>query len=95
MIPKTPIDITGDDHQHTLASILGVSQCKWFRVTGLSISRCTVGDSTIEADGGGFQVTTTQAFETPPIALGMSFYDLNEWYLLLALNDIASVGCAI
>lgn len=95
MQPITPVDITGDDHQHSLSSILGVTQCKWFQVSGISVSRGNVGDSTIEANGGGFPISTGTSFQTPSIALAMSFYNLDEWFVMFSNGDIASVGCAI
>ncbi len=96
MIPVTPADVTGDGHQHQLSTILGIDQCKWFCVSGVSIGSTAgqVGDSTIEASGGGVQILTGQ-FVFPPIALAMGFYDLTQWYIKLALNDTASVAAAV
>ncbi len=96
MIPVTPADVVGDGHQHKLSTILGIDQCKWFCVSGVSIGGTAgqLGDSTIEASGGGIQILTGPII-IPPIALEMSFYDLTKWYLKLALNDTASVAAAV
>lgn len=97
MLPITPVDFVGDDHQHTLASILGITQCKWFSVSGVQINGASgrVGDSTIEADGGGFIINDGITKVFPPIALAMSFYDLTQWYIILTADDIATIGAAV
>lgn len=97
MIPKTPTDYVGTGHQVTLASILGVTKCKWFQVTGTSIASTAgrVGDSTIEADGGGFPIITSGGQFAPPIASQFEFYDLEQWYIILVTADTARIGCAL
>ncbi len=96
MQPITPADVVGDGHQHKLSTILGIDKCKWFCVSGVDINNPAgqVGDSTIEALGGGVQILLGPLV-FPPIALGMEFYDLTQWYIKLALNDIASVAAAV
>ncbi len=103
MIPKTPVDYTGTGLAVTLASILGVTKCKWFQIIGTNITGVAgrVGDSGVALDvasplvvGVGFPIASGGGQFAPPIALAMEFYDLTKWYIVLTSGDTASVGCA-
>lgn len=100
MRPITPAQYTGTGSRVTLASILGVDQCKWFRVEGAAIGSTPgrVGGSNVAlSPGAGFPIYANSARpqQVPPIARAMEFYDLTKWYIVLSLNDTAVVGCAV
>lgn len=96
MIPKTAQDHTGDAAIHTLYSILGVKQCKWFQVSAVSIASTAarVGDANIALSGGtGIPIGTGGGVFAPPIALPTTFYDLELWYVIAASSDKLSIAC--
>ena len=104
MQPITPQDYTGTGAAVTLASILGVTKCKWFQVTGDAVAGfpARVGDSHVSLDvaspvtaGRGFPIPGGGGQFSPPIALAMEFYDLTAWWIVVANLDIVSVACAI
>ena len=91
-------DITGDGAKHKLTDLLnvgGVSQAaqknwdtKWFQVimtTAAGTSR--LGDVNVSATNG---ITLGQFF--PPIPFATDKYLLDQVYVILALNDVASVA---
>ena len=103
MQPKTPVDYTGTGVAVTLASILGVTKCKWFQCVGMSIASvpARVGDSGVSLDvlspvsvGEGFAIFAGGSQFSPPIAMMSDFYDLTKWYIIAAPGDIVEVGCA-
>ncbi len=97
MIPKTSADVTGDGAAHTLASVLGVTQCKWFQVSAVTIASTAarVGDADVALTSEGFPIGGGGGVFAPPIALPMSFYDLTQWYFIAANNDKLAIGCAV
>lgn len=104
MQPYTPVDYTGTGAAVTLASVLGVNQCKWFQVVGTSITGVPgrVGDAGVSLDvvsplvlGRGFPIASGGGQFSPPIAFATDSYDLAQWYIVLTTGDTASVGCAI
>lgn len=96
MQPHTPEDVAGTGSRVTLASILGVDQCKWFQVTAELVADAPirVGDSGISTSRG-VPIGVGGAQFSPPIAMTMDFYDLTKWYILVQIGDTASVVCAI
>ncbi len=94
MQPYTPVDYTGDGHQHTLASILGIKECKWFQVSGIAIASTPgrVGDATVETIGGGFQINEGFGKVFPPVPFLLEMYDLTSIYIWLAASDVAQIG---
>lgn len=104
MIPYTPTDYVGTGAAVTLASILGVNQCKWFQVTATNITGvpARVGDSGVALDvasplvlGRGFPVAAGGGQFAPPIAHMTDMYDLTTWYIIATTGDTVSVSCAI
>ncbi len=96
MTPKTAADHTGDAAIHTLASILGIKQCKWFQVSAVSIATTAarVGDANIALNTQGFPIASGGGVFAPPIAAGTTGYDLEAWYVIAASNDKLSIACA-
>lgn len=94
MQPYSPVDYTGDGHQHTLSSILGIKECKWFQVSGIAIATTPghVGDSTIEAAGGGFLIAEGFGKVFPPVPYLLEMYDLESIYIILNALDVAQIG---
>ncbi len=85
----------------TLASILGVTQCKWFAVQPLGSSAGRVGDSHVAEEARGIPFdnsagvnASTAGFFAPPIALAMDFYDLTKWFLVVE-EGTAYVSCGV
>lgn len=101
MRPYTPAIYHGTGLPVTLASILGVTKCKWFEVQPISVgaSAGRLGDSHVAIGTRGFPIGDASGAEpgtfAPPIALAMDFYDLTQWYIVLANGDTASVACAV
>lgn len=97
MIPNTPADVTGDAAIHTLASVLGVTKCKWFQVTAVSIASTAarVGNVSIALGTQGIPVASGGGVFAPPIALAMDFYDLTKWYYIAASSDVVSISCGM
>ena len=95
MQPQTAVDFTGDGAAHSLSSILGITKCRWFQVSAVSIGSTSarIGDSNITttrglpigAQSGQFAPAITQDFEP---------YDLTLWYVLVASSDTVAVLAA-
>ncbi len=96
MTPKTAADITGDGAIHSLADILGIKQCKWFQVSAVTVASTAarVGDANIALSTQGFPIGSGGGVFAPPIAVGTTGYDLEQWYVIAASNDKLSVACA-
>ena len=96
MQPITVADVTGDGARHTLASALGVTQCKWFQVSAVSVAStpARVGDADVSSSEG-FPIGSGGGVFAPPIALAMDLYDLTKWYYIAANSDTLAIGCAI
>ena len=106
MQPYTAQDIVGDGAAHTLASLLGITACRWFQVNGVSIASTAiparVGDSSISLDvaspltlGRGFPAGPGGGQFAPPVALGNEVYDLTKWYVRAAVGDTYSAGAVV
>jgi hypothetical protein len=95
MRPHIAIDFTGDGTAHLLSDILGINQCRWFKVYGVAIASTAarVGDSSA-ATSHGAPVTTTIPFETPTNSMLNELYDLTGWYVNAVTSDKIAVIAA-
>ena len=102
MRPVTPAVYHGTGAAVALSTILGVTQCKWWKVQPISSGAHfgRVGDASAAIDAGipiglGIASGAELGFASDPIALAMDFYDLTKWFLFLGNGETASVGCAV
>ena len=96
MSPKTAADHTGDGAIHSLYSILGIRQCKWFQVSAVTIASTAarVGDSDIAMSSRGIPIVSGGGVFAPPIAADGTVYDLETWYVIAANSDKLSIAAA-
>ncbi len=83
----------------TLASLLGVTQCKWWSITPLGSSAGRVGDSGVAAGARGIPWDGTtgfnpSGFQAPPVSLEQDFYDLTKWYIAVDFGT-AYISCGV
>ena len=105
MQPYTAQDYTGDSAAHTLASILGINQCRWFQVQGVTIADTSarVGGSDVNIGGGspavtaiGFPIGVGGAQFSPPVSDPLTeVYDLTKWYVVAYTGDVLSIGAVL
>lgn len=93
MRPHIAADLTGDNAAHLLSTLLGINQCRWFQVSGVTIASAParVGDSSA-ASGVGVPVTASVFFQTPTNSMLDELYDLTGWYVWAATSDKVSVA---
>lgn len=99
----TPARYIGTGLVVTLASILGINQCLWFRVQPISNGALNgrVGDANIASGARGFplgvDVEAEPGFFAAPVLSTPQVtesYDLTKWYIVLSNGDTASIGAA-
>ncbi len=81
---------------HTLFSVLGIRQCKWFQVSAVSIASTAarVGDASIALTTQGIPIGSGGGVFAPPIAADGTGYDLEEWCFIAANSDKLSIVAA-